>query len=92
MSVNFIIVNYLIIVNVIGFFINLADKQAAIHSKRRIPEATLWFIGFIGGALGSYISMKTFRHKTKHKNFMIGMPLLIFSQIALLIFAYKNWL
>ena len=92
MSPEFIIINALIIINVMGFFINLEDKQAAIHQKRRIPEKTLWLFGIIGGATGSYISMKLFRHKTKHKSFMIGMPLLSIIQIALTIYAYKFWL
>ena len=92
MSVKFIIINLFIIVNLFGFFINLADKQSAIHNKSRIPEKVLWLTGIIGGASGSYISMKLFRHKTKHKSFMLIMPLLSLIQIAILIFAFKNWL
>jgi uncharacterized membrane protein YsdA (DUF1294 family) len=92
MSVKFIVINLLILVNLFGFFINLADKQAAIHNKSRIPEKTLWLIGIIGGACGSYLGMKIFHHKTKHMSFMVGMPLLSIIQVAIIIFAFKNWL
>lgn len=92
MSVKFLLINILIVINSFAFFINLADKQAAIHKKRRIPEATLWLFGFLGGACGSYVSMRLFHHKTKHKNFMIIMPLLALIQIGLTIFTFKEWL
>ena len=92
MSLKFILINYLIIVNTLGFFINIADKQAAIHKRRRVPEAALWTMGLIGGAAGSYIAMKLFRHKTRHKSFMLGMPLLIVLDIIFIIIIYKLFL
>lgn len=79
---------YFAIVNIIGALVNCIDKIKAKNSAWRIPEATLWSLGIIGGALGSYIAMKTIRHKTKHKSFMIGMPILIVIQIALLIYIF----
>ncbi|MFR5876954.1 MAG: DUF1294 domain-containing protein [Eubacterium sp.] len=79
---------YFISVNFFGILINLADKNRAKHNKWRIRESTLWLIGIIGGASGTYITMKTIRHKTKHKSFMIGMPMLMVIQTALIILLY----
>lgn len=81
-----IIIIYLIAINIIGIVLNIADKQKAKHGKWRIPEATLWTIALLGGSLGSYVTMKTIRHKTKHKSFMIGFPLIIDFQSAIIAF------
>lgn len=79
-----IIIIYLIVINIIGIIINIADKQKAKHHKWRIPEATLWTVALLGGSVGSYVTMKIIRHKTKHKSFMIGFPLIISFQIAII--------
>ena len=36
----------------------------------------------MGGALGGMLGMLAFRHKTKHKSFVIGMPLLLLLNIS----------
>lgn len=70
-----LIVIYLIAVAAVAVIITAADKLAAKKGAWRIPEATLMIIGLFGGALPMYVTMKTIRHKTKHKKFMIGLPL-----------------
>ena len=82
---------YLAVINVIGSIVNIADKSKAKRGKWRISEATLWGIGFFGGAPLSYITMKAIRHKTKHISFMVGMPLLSVIQIAALILIYIKY-
>lgn len=81
-----IIIIYLIAINIIGIIVNIADKQKAKRGKWRVPEATLWAIALLGGSVGSYATMKTIRHKTKHKSFMIGFPLIIVFQFAIITF------
>ena len=80
------IILYFILINLIGAVINIIDKYKAKHDKWRVPEKTLWLIALLGGAPLSYLTMKTIRHKTQHKNFMIIMPLLSVLDIALFIF------
>ena len=53
------------------------DKLKARAKKWRIPERTLFLLAAMGGALGGIFGMLAFRHKTKHKSFVIGMPLLL---------------
>lgn len=68
---------YILGVNLIVFILMGVDKQKAIKHQYRIPERTFWLLAVIGGSAGALIGMKTFRHKTKHRSFTIGMPLLL---------------
>ncbi|RKQ29925.1 DUF1294 domain-containing protein [Oceanobacillus halophilus] len=77
---------YIIGVNIIGFFLMRVDKQKAIKQKYRIPERTFWLIALFGGAAGTYAGMKSFRHKTKHTSFIVGMPIVILLNIGLYIY------
>lgn len=74
---------YLISVNLIGFLLMGIDKHKAKKRGFRIPEATLFVVAFIGGSIGSIIGMYLFRHKTKHRSFVYGMPAILLLQIAL---------
>lgn len=62
------------IIALIAVLITVYDKVASVKSYWRIRESTLLFVGLIGGALPMFITMKLIRHKTKHKKFMIGLP------------------
>lgn len=80
------IINYLVILSIIGFIIMGYDKSAAKKQKRRIAERTLFLIAVVGGALGVYLGMQYFRHKTKHWYFKYGIPVLIVLQIFIIIY------
>ncbi len=73
---------YLLIVNLWGFLQMLIDKKKAERNYWRISEFSLFIPAFLGGALGCILGMKLFRHKTKHLQFVIGMPLLLIIQVA----------
>ncbi|WP_209797250.1 DUF1294 domain-containing protein [Clostridium moniliforme] len=75
---------YFIIINLIGFFSMLIDKEKAKKHKWRIPENTLIFIALIGGSIGSFIAMNFFRHKTKHFKFKVGIPIILIIQLILI--------
>ena len=55
----------------------LADKLIAKKKKWRIPEATLMTVAAVGGSIGSLAGMYTFRHKTRHPKFTIGIPVIL---------------
>lgn len=76
---------YLLIVSFISIIITVVDKRKAIKNKYRIPEKHLLFWGFIGGALPMFITMSVIRHKTKHKKFMILLPIFTIMQLTILI-------
>jgi len=78
------VIAYFIGVNIVGFILMYVDKRKAMKNQYRIPERTFWLLGVLGSAIGNYIGMKVFRHKTKHRSFVIGMPVLIIVNIACL--------
>lgn len=75
-----------LVLNCIAFLLMKVDKRRAIKNKWRISESTLWTISIVGGALGSWAGMNRFRHKTKHKTFQFGLPLLTLVQIGTIIY------
>lgn len=77
-----ILIFYLLIVNAIGLILMLVDKIKAKKNLWRIPEATLFLVAAIGGSVGSLLGMYTFRHKTKHIKFILGMPLILALQVV----------
>ena len=76
-----LLIFYLLIINALGFILMLVDKIKAKKNLWRIPEATLFLVAAIGGSIGSLFGMYTFRHKTKHIKFIVGMPLILAAQI-----------
>ncbi|MCR5131232.1 MAG: DUF1294 domain-containing protein [Prevotella sp.] len=79
-----IVLTYLVIINVVAFFAFGIDKWKAKHAKWRISEATLLMLAVIGGSIGAWLGMKVWHHKTLHKKFRLGIPLILIIQIALL--------
>ena len=68
---------YLLLINAVGFILMLVDKHKAKKNLWRIPEATLMLIAALGGSVGSLLGMYTVRHKTKHLNFVLGIPAIL---------------
>ena len=75
---------YLIVINIITTYLTIKDKRAARLGKWRTSEACLLLLGLAGGAPAEFVTMKIIRHKTKHPKFMIGLPVEIIIQIAVL--------
>jgi uncharacterized membrane protein YsdA (DUF1294 family) len=74
---------YLLIINALGFVLMHIDKQKAKKKKWRIPERNLFLIAALGGSPGCILGMYTFRHKTKHLHFTLGMPTIVVIQLLL---------
>lgn len=76
---------YIILINLIAFVVFGIDKRKARKEQWRVPESTLFILAIIGGSIGALLGMLVFRHKTKHRKFTIGIPLILALQIALLV-------
>ena len=75
---------YLGIISVISLIICCYDKIAAKYATRhRIRESTLLWLSIFGGLVAMLLTMYVIRHKTRHKKFMIGIPVIIFFQVAI---------
>ena len=80
------IIIYFIIINIVGFFAMLIDKQKAKRGSWRIKEGTLMLLTLLGGGFGTIAGMYTFRHKTKKLTFTVGMPVILVCELALIIY------
>jgi uncharacterized membrane protein YsdA (DUF1294 family) len=78
---------WLILINLVGFIQMYVDKQRARKDKWRIPEKQLFLVALVGGSVGSIFGMYIFRHKTKHKSFVFGMPSILFLQVTAVVLA-----
>ena len=78
------IVYILIVINVITFLVYGIDKLKAKQGSWRISEATLLTLAVIGGSIGALLGMQVWNHKTMHKKFKYGLPLILLAQIALI--------
>lgn len=74
---------YFALISLVAVIATVSDKRKAIKNRRRISEKALIVIGILGGAVFEYITMKIIRHKTLHKKFMLGLPVIITAQVAL---------
>ena len=81
-----VILLYLLIMNAAGFLVMTIDKLYAKKNMWRIPERTLLGVAVFGGSIGVWAAMYTVRHKTKHLKFVIGVPVILICQIALVLY------
>ena len=84
-----ILLTYFAAINIITFIVYARDKRLAKKTNvRRIPEKTLLLLAAIGGSIGALIAMYTLRHKTLHKKFFLGVPAILITQIAIILYLY----
>ena len=79
------LIYYLIGINILSFIIYGIDKRKAEKGSWRISEATLLMLAAIGGSIGALFGMRAWHHKTLHKKFRYGVPLILLIQIALIV-------
>ena len=75
---------YLIVINIVTFLVYGIDKWKAKQGSWRISEATLLILAVIGGSIGALLGMNVWRHKSMHKKFKYGLPLILIIQIILI--------
>lgn len=76
---------YILIVNTLSFLLFALDKYKARRNLWRIPEKTLFLSAILGGSIGALAGMYLFRHKTKHKIFTFGIPVIFTLQLLVYI-------
>ena len=85
-----IILGYLLAVNITSFLLYGIDKYKAKKGQWRISEATLLLMAVIGGSIGAWAGMRLWHHKTMHKKFKYGIPVIIILQVALAVYLLTN--
>ena len=87
---------YVLAVNVVAFAAYGIDKWKAKRkrtheSTRRVPEKTLFLLSILGGSVGALLGMRVWHHKTLHRSFRVGIPLILILQIVLPAGLWMYW-
>ena len=80
---------YLLAINIVSLFLYGIDKYKAKKNKWRISEATLLMMAVIGGSIGAWIGMRLWHHKTMHKKFKYGIPIIFILQVCLVVYLHS---
>ncbi len=85
MNIEHIAIGIFATINLFSFIVMGNDKCKSMRSGAdRTPEGLLFFMAAAFGAIGVYVGMFTFRHKTKKWYFLLGIPLLILQNLVTL--------
>ena len=76
--------------NVVNFFVYGIDKWKAKKFMWRVSEAALLGLAVVGGSIGAWLGMKVWHHKTQHKKFKYGVPVIIIIQLALICYLFEQ--
>ena len=82
------IICYLLAINIATFLLYGIDKYKAKKGKWRISEATLLTMAAIGGSIGAWAGMRLWHHKTMHKKFKYGIPVIMIMQVCLVVYLH----
>ena len=77
---------YLLLVNISVFVLCGIDKYKSKRGLWRIREKTFFTLSILGGAVFMLLGMYFFRHKTKHLEFTICVPMILALQTVLVIY------
>ena len=88
-SISSLLTLYLLAINVVTFLLYGIDKWRAKRARWRMPEGVLLGLEAIGGSVGAWLGMGIWHHKTQHKKFRYGVPVMLLIQIALLVWFWK---
>lgn len=82
----------LFLMSSVSFLVMWWDKKQSRRSgAERVSEAMLFFLATCFGSAGVLLGMFTFRHKTQKWYFLIGIPLLVLENWALLKLVSEQW-
>ena len=84
--IDWLILIYLIGINLALFLAMGWDKRAARAGKERTPEVKLLSMGMLGGSVGGILGMIVFHHKVRKKAFSVGYPLMLVLHLAIGLF------
>ena len=79
------LVIYFALISLVTAVVTAADKYKAKNGHFRVSEKALFILALLGGSLSEYLTMRLIRHKTLHKRFMIGLPIIMLLQLTAII-------
>lgn len=88
--ITILLLTYLLLINLITYLTYASDKTKARQHKWRIPERTLILLAILGGSPAALLAMYHYHHKTRHLKFKLGVPLILLTQITIIIYLLKS--
>ena len=85
-SENKTILIYFLVINIVTFVFFAIDKYNAVTHRSRIRIVTLLALSFMGGSIGGLLAMYILRHKTKKDYFVVGLPMILFTQFIFIFY------
>lgn len=85
----YVILGYVIVINLLAVILTVFDKYRAIRHGWRVKEATLLLVAALGGSPAMLLTMLLIRHKTRHVKFMLGIPLIMVVQAAVVFLIWR---
>lgn len=83
------IIIWFIVISLVTATVTVYDKRAAKkHPRHRVPENTLLLLAVLGGSVAELLTMLKIHHKTRHKKFTVGLPVIIFLQVTAAVLVY----
>ena len=81
---------YVAFMSLLSIIICIYDKKISKKNRveLRIPEKVLLILSALGGSVAMLVTMLITRHKTNHFKFMVGIPVIIILQVALIAGAF----
>ena len=76
-----LLILYWILISFLSVIVTVSDKRRAKKHRRRVPESALPWLAALGGGPAMYAAMRIIRHKTLHKKFMVGIPVIILLEL-----------
>ena len=81
-----LILLYLLMANLVTYYLYWHDKRAAIHKSWRVPEHVLLCAGFAGGTPAAFLAQRRLRHKNRKRSFQYRFWMLTVIQVGLIVF------
>lgn len=76
------IIGWYAAISLVTFGVFALDKWMAKGEGRRVPEKLLHILEAIGGWPGAFVAMRTVRHKSRKKSFLLIFWLIVSAHIA----------
>ena len=83
---------YVVVINIVAFVAYGVDKLLSKRNGWRISESVLLLLAVVGGSIGAWFGIGCWHHKTLHKKFRYGIPLIILLQLILCCYLLREYI
>ncbi|MBO5921646.1 MAG: DUF1294 domain-containing protein [Bacteroidaceae bacterium] len=83
---------YIAFINVVAFIAFGVDKLLSKRGGWRISETLLLMLAVAGGSVGAWFGVGCWHHKTLHKKFRYGIPVIILLQLFLCCYLLREYI